>query len=116
MSRLDQHFKSHLSKLVINVCEDGDEIITNILYWMSFVEDRCASVSCKPHIILVGSHSDILKKVNPNDKVKTIVDFLDTRCFTNFMYNGFVAMNCQYYESTGMSELRRLLIKSCAEL
>jgi hypothetical protein len=31
-------------------------------------------------------------------------------------YIGFIAMNCQFHESTGMSGLRRLLIKSCQEL
>ena len=31
-------------------------------------------------------------------------------------YTGFVAMNCQFHELTGMSDLRRLLIKSCQKL
>ena len=31
-------------------------------------------------------------------------------------YVGFVAMNCQYHESTGMSNLRHLLIKNCEKL
>ena len=56
--------------LVINLCEAGDEIFKNILYWISFLENQCASVSCKPHIILVGSHADNLKRVNPRIKLK----------------------------------------------
>ena len=102
--------------LVINLCEDKSEIVKNILYWISFLENQCASVSCKPHIILVGSHADTLRGVNPKDKVKTIIDSLDAKCFINMVYIDFVAMNCQYHESTGMSDLRRLLIKSCEEL
>ena len=31
-------------------------------------------------------------------------------------YIGFIAMNCQYHESSGMNKLHRLLIKSCEEL
>ena len=31
-------------------------------------------------------------------------------------YIGFVAMNCRFHESTGMSDLRRLLITSCQAL
>ena len=31
-------------------------------------------------------------------------------------YVGFVAMNCQYHESTGMSNLCHLLIKNCEKL
>ena len=102
--------------LVINLCEDKSEIVKNILYWISFLENQCASVSCKPHIILVGSHADTLRGVNPKDKIKTIIDSLDAKCFINMVYIGFVAMNCQYHESTGMSDLRRFLINSCQEL
>ena len=102
--------------LVINFCEDKSEIVKNILYWISFLENQCASVSCKPHIILVGSHADTLRGVNPKDKIKTIIDSLDAKCFINMVYIGFVPMNCQYHESTGMSDLRCLLIKSCQEL
>ena len=102
--------------LVVNLSEDDNEIIKNILYWISFLENQCASVTCRPHIILVGSHADALKEVNPKDKVKSIFSTLDTKCFTNMEYIGFVAMNCQLHESTGMSDLRRLVIKSCQEL
>ena len=102
--------------LVVNLSEDDDKIIKNILYWISFLENQCASVTCKPHIILVGSHADTLKGVNPKDKITTIIATLDGKCFTNMEYIGFVAMNCQLHESTGMSDLRRLLIKNCQEL
>jgi ankyrin repeat protein len=102
--------------IVINLCEDKDGIIKNILYWISFLENQCASVSCKPHIIFVGSHADALKGVIPKDKIKMITDSLDTNHFTNMEYVGFVAMNCQYHESAGMNDLRHLLIKSCEQL
>jgi ankyrin repeat protein len=102
--------------LVVNLSEDDNKIIKNILYWILFLENQCASVTCRPHIILVGSHADALKGVNPKDKVKTVSNMLDEKCFINIEYIGFVAMNCQFHESTGMSDLRRLLIKSCQEL
>ena len=102
--------------LVVKLSEDDDKIIKNILYWIQFLENQCASVTCRPHIILVGSHADALKEVNPKDKVKSIISTLDTKCFTNMECIGSVAMNCQLHESTGMNDLRRLLIKSCQEL
>ena len=102
--------------LVINLCEDQGQIIKTILYWISFLENQCASASCQPHIILVGSHADALKGINPKDKVKLIVDSLNTECFTNMEYVGFIAMDCQYHESAGMNDLRHLLINSCESL
>ena len=102
--------------LLVNLSEDDNEIIKNIFYWISFLENQCASVTCRPHIILVGSHADALKGINPKDKVKSITSTINMKCFTNMEYIGFVTMNCQFHESTGMSDLRHLLIKSCQEL
>ena len=102
--------------LVVKLSEDDNNIIKNILYWIQFLENQCASVTCRPHIILVGSHADTLKEVNPKDKVKSIISALDKECFTNMEYIGFVTMNCQLHESTGMSDLRHLLIRSCQQL
>ena len=102
--------------LVVKLSEDDNKIIKNILYWIQFLENQCASVTCRPHIILVGSHADTLKEVNPKDKVKSIISALDKECFTNMEYIGFVTMNCQFHESTGMNDLRHLLIRSCQQL
>ena len=104
--------------LVVNLYQDDDAIAKDIMYWISFLENQCASVNSKPHIILVGSHADFLKSsgTNAKNKIKVIVDSLDTKCFINMELVGFVAIDCQYHESSGMNDLRRLLIKSCNEL
>ena len=104
--------------LVINLYQDDDAITKDIMYWISFLENQCASVNCKPHIILVGSHADSLQSsgINAKNKIKAIIDSLDTTSFSNMELVGFVAMDCRYHESSGMSDLRRLLIKSCNEL
>ena len=101
--------------LVVNLYQDDHAITKDVMYWISFLENQCASVNCKPHIIFVASHADFLK-FSAKDKIKAIVDSLDTKCFINMELVGFVAMDCQYHESSGMSDLRRLLIKSCDEL
>ena len=91
--------------LVVNLYQDDDVIAKDVMYWISFLENQCASVNCKPHIILVGSHADFLKS-NANDKIKVIIDSLYTKCFINMELVGFVTMDCQYHQSSGMSDLR----------
>ena len=104
--------------LVVNLYHEDDATTKDIMYWISFLENQCTSVNCKPHIILVGSHADSLKSsgINAKDKIKAIVDSIDAKCFMNMELVGFVAMDCQYHQSSGMSDLRSLLIKSCNEL
>ena len=104
--------------IVVNLCNEVNQIIQNILYWISFLENQCTLVSCKPHLIIIGSHADTLnsKGVSPQEKVNTLVSLLRPNYFINLKFMGFIPMDCQLHESTGMNDLRPLLVKSCSEL
>ena len=104
--------------LVVNLLDEESEIIQNILYWISFLENQCTMVSCKPHLIIVGSHADTLKSkgISPQEKVNTLVSLLDSNYFINLEFIGFISMDCQLHESTGMNDLRPLLVRSCSQL
>ena len=104
--------------LVVNLLDGENEIIQNILYWISFLENQCTLVSCKPHLIIVGSHADTLKSkaVSPQEKVNTLVSLLGPNYFINLEFIGFIPMDCQLHESTGMNDLRPLLVRSCSQL
>ena len=104
--------------LVVNLLNGEDEIIQNILYWISFLENQCTLVSCKPHLIIVGSHADTLKSkgINPQEKVNMLVNLLDQTYLVNLEFIGFIPMDCQLHESTGMNDLRPLLDRSCSQL
>ena len=104
--------------LVVNLLDGENEIIQNILYWISFLENQCTLVSCKPHLIIVGSHADSLKSkaVSPQEKISTLVSLLDSNYFINLEFIGFIPMDCRRHESTGMNDLRPLLVRSCSQL
>ena len=104
--------------LVVNLLDGESKIIQDILYWISFLENQCTLVSCKPHLIIVGSHADILKSkgVSPQEKVNTLVSLLDSNYCINLEFIGFIPMDCQLHESTGMNDLRPLLVRSCSQL
>ena len=104
--------------LVVNLLDGENEILQNILYWISFLENQCTLVSCKPHLIIVGSHADTLesKGVSPQEKVNTLVSLLSSNYFINLEFIGFIPMDCQLHESAGMNDLRPLLVRSCSQL
>ena len=104
--------------LVVNLLNSDNEIFQNILYWISFLENQCTLVSCKPHLIIVGSHADSLKSkgVSPQEKVNTLVSLLRPNYFINLEFIGFIPMDCHLHESTGMNDLRPLLVRSCSQL
>ena len=104
--------------LVVNLCDEDNKILQDILYWISFLENQCALVSCKPHIIIVGSHEDTLRSIgaNPVEKISTLSKLLHADYFINLYFNGFIAMNCQEHKSDAINDLRQILDKSCKHL
>ena len=84
--------------LVVDLRESYEDVKQNILYWLSFLENQCISVSEKPHVIIVGSHADILKSCGENyDEKEGIIEHIRASSHSSSMeLVGFVAMNCQY--------------------
>ena len=104
--------------IVVNLIKADKDIKQTISYWASFIGNQCMLVKRKPHIIIVGSHADVLKAEgqNANQKGHTIDSFCTISLNPNLEYIGFVAMDCQYFEFAGMSDLRQYLKRSCEAL
>ena len=101
--------------LVVNLSESDEVIKRNIRYWLSFLENQCTSVSSKPHVIVIGSHADILKSSGEDPKLKAsiITSLLTAPQRSSLEFAGFVDLDCQYADSAGMRELHRVLKSSC---
>ena len=94
--------------LVVNISAQNDIIQQNILYWLSFVENQYNAVNCKSHVIVIGSHADIVLN-SGNDPRQTAMEISESiqRIFqsTVVAYVGIYPMDCQYFESPGMNKL-----------
>ena len=104
--------------LVVDLSESNDDIKQNIMYWLSFLENQCTSVSSKPHFLVIGSHVDVLKsrREHPNHKASFITSLLTTPQFASLEFTVFVGMDCQYADSAGMRQLHQALKTSCDSL
>ena len=103
---------------VIDLRESDDRLDTIILYWMSFLRNQCFSVQGRPHLIIIGSHSDVLltRGEIPKQKATIIENTLHKVSSPWFEYAGFVPMDCRYSNSSAIDALRLLLVKSCQTL
>ena len=104
--------------LVVNISDSNEELNQTITYWLSFLKHQCTSVSSRPHVIVVGSHADILisKGEDPNKKCRVVDSICAGPVDFGIEYTGFISMDCQFTESNGMVELRRNLKHSCDAL
>ena len=102
--------------LVVDLRESYDDFKQSILYWLSFIENQYSDSTTEiPHIIIVGSHVDVLKSIGEShdDKQELIKHIQTLPNFTGVDIIGFVAMDCQYSQSGGMSKLRQYLKGTC---
>ena len=105
--------------LLVDISESEDIINQKILYWLSFISNQFPTVSSKPHLIITGSHADVLVDHggNPHTKIASIVDSIKSqieKSTVNFI--AFLTLDCRVSESPGINGLRQLLQKSSKEL
>ena len=100
--------------LLADLRSSHEEFKGSILSWLSFIANQCP-LDPKPHIIVVGSHADEIGSKSESGMAKSsIVDSLEHEDgFRHFEFNGFIAINCCYSQSTSISELRQKLARIC---
>ena len=81
--------------LVVDLTDENKVLKENILHWLSILENQCTSADSKPHVVIVGSHIDVLeaRDKDPRDKA-SIVESLRSYHFKNLEYAGFVDIKC----------------------
>ena len=84
--------------------------------WMTLVQNQCTNLKDKAHVIVIGSHADILKerKEDPWNKEGVFAPIL--KKFPKFEFIAFIPMDCRYADSDQMKEAKKLIQKSSAIL
>ena len=105
--------------LLVNISESEENTKQKILYWLSFISNQFPTVTSKPHLIITGSHADIVADHggDPNAKMKSIKNSIKSQLEkSTAKFVACATMDCRYSDSEGMSSLRQNLEKSSKEL
>ena len=98
--------------VVTNLSIGVDETISNLQYWLGFLEELSLPDSeFKNHTIIVGSNIDKCRK----DEMRKIRSFLQERVsnISSMGYHDFIELDCRSYSSSDFTKLRRCLAKLC---
>ena len=110
----------HTSPPVVVFCSDlqksEEEIKVATTYWMNLIHNQCSALQEKAHVIVVGSHADVVKekKEDPSSKEGIFAPIIEK--FSKFKYLAFVPMDCRLPDSPGMKETRLHIENSSALL
>ena len=108
---------SALFIIVVNLCDSEEDIKQKLVYWISFLANQCTSVTTKPHVIIVGSHSDVVRSRGEDPRAKVNMEFLQAaHVLSGFHISKFIPMHCRQSNSRDISKLADTMKDSCDEL
>ena len=94
--------------IVSDLRDSREDIEQKLAFWMTFLANQCTSITTKPHVIIVGSHNDVVKF---RGEYKVSIDSLEVS--KGFQISEFIAMDCRKCNSSGMDKLRTSLRCIC---
>ena len=96
--------------------EKEQKTIDSTTRWMSLVQNQCTNLRDKAHVIVVGSHADILKKKkqDPRGREGMFAPILNN--FSSLEFISFIPMDCRCPNTSQMKEVKKIIQKSSASL
>ena len=103
--------------VVVDLSESDDKIMEKLKYWWSFIDNHAAQSIVPPHVILVGSHADVVKArgVSVQEKMSTISSALQG-VSSSFHFVGQGALDCRDPVSSELDQFCSLVDQSCTAL
>ena len=103
--------------IVVNLCDSEEDIKQKLVYWISFLTNQCTSVTAKPHVIVVGSHSDVVRSRGEDPTAIVNLEFLQAaHVSSSFHFSKFIPMDCRQYNSLDILKLANTMKESCDDL
>ena len=106
--------------ILVNLTRSKKRILDQTHYWINFMANRChTTLSDKAHMILVGSHADVIESQGGDPSLKiselkqTIKSQLDGK---RIALKGIIHIDCTKSHSKEMETLQQVLKQSTIEL
>ena len=81
------------------------------------VRNHCSNLRGEAHVIVIGSHADILTKIKEDPWSREIIfASVIKENFPQFLFTAFIPMDSRYPENDEMKEPKKLIKKSSAIL
>ena len=97
---------------IVDLSQCMDKISESIHYWISFIENTCSSVKGSSHVIIVGSHADLVTASQELKEKSSLVESIAESRVKQLTYGGFVSMDCRLSKTKEARHFRSLLSTS----
>ena len=97
---------------VVDLSQSMDKISESIHYWISFIENACTPGQGSSHVIIVGSHADLVKSSQELKEKSSLVEIIAESRVKHMMYGGLVSLDCRELKTKEARHFRSLLSTS----
>ena len=97
---------------IVDLSQCMDKISESIHYWISFIENACSSAQGSSHVIIVGSHADLVMSSQELKEKSSLVESIAESRVKQLTYGGFVSMDCRESKTKEARHFRSLLSTS----
>ena len=98
--------------VLANLKKSLNEFLQNISYWLSFVQNQAANLETKPHVLIVGTHSDLVSKQEKLKKANAVAALKSNPTFSSLDLTSYIDLDCRRPQSESMTKLRKSLAES----
>ena len=92
-----EHIMQRLAAIfvcMVDLSQSKEEICESIQYWLSFIENTCSTTEGMSHVVIVGSHADLVNSPQELEEKSSLVQEIADNRVKQLSYGGFVTMNC----------------------
>ena len=97
---------------IVDLSQCMEKISESIHYWKSFIENACSSAQGSSHVIIVGSHADLVKSSQELKEKSSLAESIAESRAKQLTYGGFVSMDCRESKTKEARHFRSLLSPS----
>ena len=90
---------------LIDISRDKDEICQSLQYWLSFIENACSPAKGTSHVVIVGSHADLVKSSEEMEDKSSLLQEIATRRVKHQEYVGYMVMDCRPKKETSPDDI-----------
>ena len=104
--------------LVVDMRDEEGKIRETLQYWFQFINNHSSGGGAKPHLLIIGSHADVIPSSEVRQKSRALESVLNSHTckVDNVTFAAQIVIDCRYAESSSMTKLRSILSQICQSL
>ena len=101
--------------LLVDISKPMEEIKEELHYWWHFIDNQAQKATAPPHVLLGGSHMDIVKQRGRHqlDTIRMEIETCVRDIKVSFTFAGLFPLDCRRLASQGLTKLLTQLQTSC---